>query len=110
MAAETNFELDSVATSVLDHLTDGVQIIDPEWRYRYVNDVVVAHGRTSRQALLGRTMMECYPGIDETALFSSLRECMETRSPIRTTKTSRSQMEVNNTSSFEWTHFPTVPS
>ncbi|MCK6507198.1 ATP-binding protein [Myxococcota bacterium] len=68
-------------TAVLDSLLVGFQVVSPEFRYLYVNDVVAAHGRTTRDALLGRTMMECYPGIEHTELFAVIRGCLEAREP-----------------------------
>ena len=66
---------------VLDTLVEGVQVISPEYRYLYVNDAVVRHGRTSAGHLLGKTMMEAYPGIEDTEMFSHLRRCLEERIP-----------------------------
>lgn len=67
----------------LDHMMEGCQIIGFDWRYLYVNDVVVHHGRHSREELLGRTMIEVYPGIETTEMFTILRRCMEERTPHR---------------------------
>lgn len=67
----------------LDHMLEGCQIIDFDWRYVYVNDSVAAHGRRSRLELLGRTMMEVYPGIENTDMFAALRRCMTDRVPHR---------------------------
>jgi len=64
---------------VLDNLLEGCQVIGPDFRYLYVNDAVIRHGRTTREALLGRTMMEAYPGIENTEMFATLRRCMEQR-------------------------------
>lgn len=69
--------------TTLDHMIEGFQIIGFDWRYLYANDMVAKHGRTTKEKLLGRTMMEAYPGIDQTPLFSTLRDCMEKRIPAR---------------------------
>ena len=69
----------NLANDVLDRLLEGCQVIDFDWRYVYVNDAVVAQSRTTREALLGRTMMECFPGIEETPMFGVLRRCMTER-------------------------------
>lgn len=61
----------------LDHLLEGCQIIGFDWRYLYINDVAAAHGRMPRERLIGRTMMEAYPGIEKTKMFSNLKKCME---------------------------------
>jgi len=62
----------------LDHLLEGVQIVDREWRYVYLNAAAADHARCPADALLGRTMMECYPGIERTELFGVLARVMET--------------------------------
>ena len=63
----------------LDCLADGFQIIDPDWKYVYVNPAAARHGRRDAASLIGRAMAEAYPGIDRTPLFAVLRECMEQR-------------------------------
>ncbi|MGE5774677.1 MAG: PAS domain S-box protein [Chloroflexota bacterium] len=68
---------------VLDTLMEGCQIIDFDWRYVYVNQVVAEQGRHKPEELLGRTMMEIYPGIENTELFSHLRTGMEERASSR---------------------------
>ena len=65
--------------STLDVMLEGCQIIGYDWRYLYVNDAVARHGRRTREELLGHTMMEMYPGIENTEMFDALRNCMEKR-------------------------------
>jgi PAS domain S-box-containing protein len=67
--------------STLENMLEGCQIIGYDWRYLYVNEAAARHGRKTRDELLGRTMMEAYPGIEETAMFSMLRRCMQEREP-----------------------------
>jgi PAS domain S-box-containing protein len=68
-----------ILSRTIDNLLEGCQVIGPDFRYLYVNNAVAAHGRTTREALLGRTMPEAYPGIEHTEMFSALRRCMEQR-------------------------------
>jgi PAS domain S-box-containing protein len=63
--------------SALENLREGCQIIGRDWRYLYLNSAAARHGQSSVDALVGRTMMEAYPGIDATPMFEVLRECME---------------------------------
>ena len=63
--------------TVLDAMREGLQIIDREWRYVYMNEAAALHGQRPRDELLGRTMMECYPGIAELSMFETLRQCMD---------------------------------
>jgi PAS domain S-box-containing protein len=69
-----------IARSLLDNALEGCQVIGPDFRYLYVNDAVARQVSTTRDRLLGRTMMEAHPGIEETAMFAVLRRCMEERS------------------------------
>jgi PAS domain S-box-containing protein len=63
----------------LDHMVDGCQIISPDLRYVYVNQVAAQQGRKTKDELLGHMMMEVYPGIEQTKMFSHLRRCMKHR-------------------------------
>ena len=63
----------------LDYMFEGVQIIDYDWRYVYVNEAVAAQGRKKKEELIGSTMMQAYPGIEKTRLFDFLRSCMINR-------------------------------
>lgn len=65
--------------STLDNLMEGCQIISPDWRYLYVNDAVAKQGHYKKEELLGHTMMEMYPDIENTELCKVLRRCMKER-------------------------------
>lgn len=65
--------------STMDNMLEGCQIISRDWRYLYVNDAAVKHGKATRENLLGKTMMEAYPGIEFTELFTVLERCMNER-------------------------------
>lgn len=68
--------------SILDHLLEGCQLIDFDYRYLYVNDAAAKHGHRSKNEFIGKTMMELYPGIDATPMFSLLKRCMDERKPF----------------------------
>src|SRR5438128_11582347 len=70
---------------LLDHLREGVQVVGPDGRYLYVNAAAAAHGRTTPDALVGRTMAECYPGIDDTEMYARLRRVLEGGPPDQMT-------------------------
>jgi putative nucleotidyltransferase with HDIG domain/PAS domain S-box-containing protein len=65
--------------TVLDNLLEGCQILSFDWRYLYVNHAAALHGRRTREELLGQSMTEAYPGIDQTGVFAVLRRCMDER-------------------------------
>lgn len=64
---------------ILDNLTEGFQLIGFDWRYLYVNNTVVKQSKFTREEFLERTMMEMYPGIEETDMFKTLSLCMNAR-------------------------------
>ena len=65
----------------LGNLLEGCQIISPDWRYLYINDAAIRHSRLTREQLIGHSMLEVYPGIENTPMFSNLRKCMADRKP-----------------------------
>lgn len=66
--------------SVFDHLLEGYQVIDADFRYLYVNETAMGQGRADRD-LRGRTMPEAYPGIENTPLFGQIRACLASGQP-----------------------------
>lgn len=64
---------------VLDTMMEGCQIIDFDWRYVYANDAVLEQSQHRRDELIGHTMMETFPGIEQTEMFAALQECMRER-------------------------------
>ncbi len=65
--------------TALENMLEGCQIISFDWRYLYLNASVVASTHRRKEEMLGRTMMEVFPGIDETEMFAVLRRCMAER-------------------------------
>jgi PAS domain S-box-containing protein len=71
------------STEFFDHILEGCQIIGFDWCYRYINDAAAAHSRQNKADLLGRKMMDVYPGVQETPLFKTLASSMEARTPAK---------------------------
>jgi two-component system, cell cycle sensor histidine kinase and response regulator CckA len=67
--------------ALFDTMFEGVQIIDFDWRYVYLNRTAADHGRRARDDLIGRRMMDAYPGIERTEMFGLLGRCMTERVP-----------------------------
>jgi len=63
----------------LDNMMEGCQIIDFDWRYIYINDAAALQGRHKPVELLMHTMMEIYPGMEDTELFTVLQRSMRER-------------------------------
>jgi len=75
--------IESIAHEALEGLLEGCQVIGFDFRYLYVNESVARQAHTTRDQLLGRTMMECFPGIDASPMFVVLRRCMKARTHER---------------------------
>jgi signal transduction histidine kinase/ActR/RegA family two-component response regulator len=67
----------------VDGLLEGVQIIAFDWTYRYLNGAAARHGQRDVKDLVGRTMMACYPGIEHTPVFATMRRVMDSRQAER---------------------------
>jgi len=65
--------------NALDRMAEGAQIISYDWRYVYLNDSAALQGIRPKQELIGHTMPEMYPGIDQTPLFTVMQRCMTER-------------------------------
>lgn len=74
-----NFE--SSFKTLIDHMPEGCMLLDFDWRYLYVNDASARHGRQKREDLLGHSMLELYPGVENSEVFARYKRCMEERIP-----------------------------
>lgn len=76
--------LDEIARDVLDSLREGCHVVGFDWKYSYVNDAFVRQARVPRESLLGRTVMECCPGIELQPFFPVLQRSMQNRTREQT--------------------------
>jgi len=67
--------------STMDAMLEGCQIIDFNWRQMYINDTVIKFSKRKKEELLGHTIMESYPGIENTEVFEAFQRCMTERTP-----------------------------
>lgn len=65
--------------STLDSILEGCQLIGHDWRYLYLNNAAAIQNRRPNAELLGRTMIEAWPGIEGTPVYEMLKLCMEQR-------------------------------
>ncbi len=68
--------------NTFDTLSEGLQIIDFNYRYQYVNDAAVRHCQQPRNELLGQYIISNARPADDDFTGLALRRCMETREPI----------------------------
>ena len=67
--------------TLFDHMLEGVQVLDFDFKYLYLNDVVVAQAKSSLEDLLHHKITDKFPGIDQSPMFQLLKQCMEERTP-----------------------------
>lgn len=67
--------------NTLDKMMEGIQIIDRNWKYIYVNEAVAQQGKYTRNELLGHTMIEKYPGIENSELYKAISDCLIKKTP-----------------------------
>lgn len=67
----------------LDNMIEGVQIIGYDMKYKYVNAALAAQAHTTPDQLIGYTMMDCFPGIEQTAVYKSIEQCLVDRQPVQ---------------------------
>ncbi len=75
--------VDRLATGVLDSLLEGCQVIGFDWTYLYINEAAATQAQRSREQLIGRNMLETFPGVERSAMFEPLRRCMVERTHHR---------------------------
>ncbi len=73
------FSTEKPFNKTLDWPMEGIQIIDFNWRYLFVNDSLTGDEKKTMNELLGHSMTERYPNLENTALFSALEQCMSER-------------------------------
>ncbi len=78
-AARKRAESDARYRQTLDTMLEGCQILDHGWRYLYINDAAERHNRRPKSELLGRTMTEAWPGIEQTEVYAAVARCLGER-------------------------------
>lgn len=64
---------------ILNGISEGLQILDSEWKYTWLNDAAIQQSRYTRQELLGNRMTDLYPGIENSAMFHALQQFRNTQ-------------------------------
>ncbi len=66
---------------VLDKIIEGCVLIGYDWKYLYVNESAAQHRLQKPEDMIGKSMLECYPGIEKSEVFTCYKRCMEERIP-----------------------------
>ena len=80
-AEEALRESEEQYRTLLESITDGVQVMDRELRYVLVNDELARIARMPKETLLGRKMTDLFPGVEETVFLKTYKKVMETGEP-----------------------------
>ncbi|MBL8629038.1 MAG: response regulator [Rhodospirillaceae bacterium] len=86
LAAQTAHVNTKIA-GVMASMSDGVAVLDSEWRYTFINDRFTEITGLTRNDTIGTTVWKVLgdrPNLSETAKLNAgyLRRCMETRQPV----------------------------
>lgn len=66
----------------LDSMMEGVQIIGFDGRLIYVNDKLADQAKFTKEQMIGRTLPELYPGVEQAAIYQSYQKCLKDRQPL----------------------------
>jgi PAS domain S-box-containing protein len=69
--------------TVLGRVDEGVCAFDTEWRFTFVNEQAAAAIAHTAEELLGETIWEMLPGIEEEKIGQKLRGAVESQDPVR---------------------------
>lgn len=78
---ERSLRIEKRYQETLNHMMEGFQILDYDWRYLYVNDTVVRQSKTTREILLSKSLPEIFPALVDTPLYRAMNKCMKQRTP-----------------------------
>lgn len=67
--------------ALVESIEDAVYILDRQWTHRLVNGAGCRYTGYAREDLLGTSLLELFPGIEETEIFTTFNSVMQERSP-----------------------------
>jgi two-component system, cell cycle sensor histidine kinase and response regulator CckA len=80
-AEEERIKAEERYRRLLDGLLEGCRVIDFNWKYLYANEAAARHVGVALEGMVGRKMMDVYPGLEQSELFRRYRQVMEERVP-----------------------------
>ena len=69
------------AEALIESIADPFFLLDNEWRFTYINDAAPPILKTTREALIGRTLWELFPELAGSAYEAAYYETMNTGRP-----------------------------
>lgn len=64
---------------LFDDMLEGCTLISTDYRFIYVNEAAARGGHRRREDLVGRAIVDAYPGAEQSELFAAYRRVMEQR-------------------------------
>jgi two-component system cell cycle sensor histidine kinase/response regulator CckA len=74
-------QIDERYKNALDDMMEGCQIIDFSWCCLYLNDTALKYCGHTKEEMQAQSLMELYPGIENTDVFAAFSRCMDERTP-----------------------------
>ena len=82
--AQESLELErSFLDSTLASITDGFAVLDPDWRFIYLNEVGVHISRRAREELMGQKAWDLFPQLAGTEFETQLRLSRREAKPVQ---------------------------
>jgi PAS domain S-box-containing protein len=73
---------ESEVVAMLDRITDGIAVIGPDWRFRYLNESAATMLERPRAELIGRTLWSYFRNTGSKRFQAVLEECVRDRRPF----------------------------
>lgn len=67
--------------TTLDSMMEGCAIVSFDWTYLYVNETNAMHSHLKREEMIGRKMIDLFPGIENSSFYLAFKDCMNERKP-----------------------------
>ena len=64
--------------AILETISEGFIFVDREWRIRYANEQLAVLGAVPLSSILGKTLWEAFPGIENSSFVPAYRDAMAT--------------------------------
>ena len=77
---------ESEVVATLDRITDGIAVIGPDWRFRYLNESAAAMLERPRTDLIGATLWSYFRNTGSERFQAALEECVRDRRPFAITE------------------------
>lgn len=65
---------------VFENLSFGVQIISSDMCYQYLNSKLLQEISKTSEEIVGKKMIDVFPGIEQTEIFTVIKDCIKSRS------------------------------